>query len=300
MRRIATACLLLASCSGGRLTSSQAAAACVVLASCFPHEFAAGYFGSSLAACASGVDQLPPSPGALIGNQGIQTGLEGPLGDVYACLAKSSGCTAAATCLGRAGASGSCASPSTLWDAGCAGTVLEGCLADGVAFDVDCAKYGEGCRVDFPQSDRPLAMCDEGACPAAGTQCEGSQEQVCLGPGVVLDDCARVGLSCFAPPSGGAECYVEGTPCSPGAAACNGTTLLSCQGGVPEQFDCSQSGTFKRCSNGACSETGSQCTVAADAPSCDGTKVKLCQDGNEVEVDCAGLGFSGCQDAVCH
>ena len=115
----------------------------------------------------------------------------------------------------------------------------------------------------------------------------------------MLDDCAREGLTCYAPASGGVACYEQGQSCSGNGASCDGSTVISCQGGVPARFDCSQSGTFQRCANGSCVESGTQCTVAGDVPSCDGTKVKLCQDGNEVEVDCASLGLAGCQGGLC-
>jgi hypothetical protein len=288
----------LAACnSGGSLSQSQAAAVCVVAQTCFPAEWASGFFGGTLAECASGGGILPPEPGSLTGSEAVITGLEGPLEDIYRCIAASDSCAEAGNCFGRDGTEGTCTPPGSLASGSCDGAALEGCSADGVAFDVDCEAYGESCHEDsifFATS----AVCDLGDCPTR-TQCEGSEAQVCEGQGFWLADCGRLGLSCVVPPDGGgAECWGPGS-CDGGTPTCDGNVVIACSEDVPVREDCSQNPTFQRCQAGACVETGNQCTVATNQASCDGTKVKLCQDGFFREVDCVPLGFSGCQGGAC-
>jgi hypothetical protein len=303
VRRLAWAWLVVSTlgCSGnggGQLSASQAATVCVIAEACFPSEWASGFFGENLAACASGGETLPPTPGTLIGSQAVTTGLEGPLGGIYRCVASAGGdCGKAGDCFGADGTTGRCAPPDSLEDGSCNGSVLSGCTSDGIAFDVDCAAYGETCHVD-PILLGKAGVCDLGDCPAP-TLCVGSKEQACEGAGFFLVDCARAGLSCVEPSDGGdAECVGSGS-CDGGAATCDGTVIVGCSSGVPTREDCAQNPTFQRCEAGACVETGNECTVAGDPASCDGTSVKLCQDGTYQQVDCVGLGFAGCQDGGC-
>ena len=294
-------CALVPACSskgGAALSPSDAAKVCVIAEACFPQEWASGFFGGTLASCATGNALLSLSPGSLTGSPILTTGLEAPLSDIYHCIAAAGGnCAKAGACFGRDGPSGSCSPPASLETGSCNGSVLSGCSSDGVAFDVDCASYGETCHKDSIFFGT-AAVCDMGSCPAR-TQCIGSKAQACVGAGLWLGDCARLGLSCVEPPDGGgAECWGPGS-CDGGSSSCDGTVVVGCNGGVPSRMDCAQSSTLQRCQSGSCIETGNQCTVANDFSTCDGTQVKFCQDGTYREVDCAALGFHGCQAGAC-
>ncbi|MBI3184837.1 MAG: hypothetical protein HYZ28_22085 [Myxococcales bacterium] len=283
---------------GARMSPEDAAKACVVLQACFPNEWRSGMFGRNLSRCATGGDLLPPSPGALTGDQPIVTGLERPLFDIYRCVLGAGGdCNKAALCFGRAGTSGSCSPPKSLESGTCNGQVLSGCSADGFAFSVDCASYGGTCHEDSIFFAR-VSVCDVGDCPSA-MRCRGSWAETCVGPGMWLADCGAIGLSCAVPPDGGGAICDTAASCDGGQPTCEGTVAVGCSGGKPTRQDCARGPTMRRCEAGSCTETGNECAVGIDPATCEGSKVKLCQDGFHRTVDCTALGFAGCQDGRC-
>ena len=232
-------------CGSKQMSSDEAARACVVLQACFPSEWRAGRFGSSLSQCSTGTSILPPSPGSLIGAPVITSGLEGPLADIYRCLLSAGGdCAKAGACWTRTGKGGTCQPAASLAQGECTGDVLAGCTADGFAFSVDCASYGSSCHKDaiFFSS---VSVCDLGACPTkTQTQCRGSQAELCQGVGLVLGDCARFGLSCVINPDAGATCDTT-LSCDGGIATCEGATAVRCSLGKPSRLDCARNGTAR-------------------------------------------------------
>ena len=301
MRKVAMIVAVLVghgcSCSSN-LSADEAAKACVILQACFPAEWRNGSFGGTLSTCSTGA-LLPPTPGALIGNPAVTTGLEKPLADIYRCVLGAGGdCTKAGLCWARSGTGGTCSPAGSIQRGTCTGQVLSGCNADGLTFRVDCAAWGETCHEDSIFFAR-VSICDVGACPMGRTQCRGSVAESCQGQGLWLLDCASAGLSCVLPADGGgATCDTTGT-CEPAPATCEGSVAVSCSLGKPIRQDCARSGTRKRCEAGTCVETGNECSVLSDRPACDGTTLRFCQDGFSRSLDCAGLGFKACQSGAC-
>jgi hypothetical protein len=80
---------------------------------------------------------------------------------------------------------------------------------------------------------------------------------------------------------------------------CDGTTASSCQtDGSVARLDCASLRYQRRCVDGKCVATGTECDVAL-ATTCDGSSVVTCHDGFVNRVDCAALGFTGCADGHC-
>ena len=286
------------SCNQQRLSADDAAKVCVVLQACFPSEWRGGLFGSDLSSCSTGTGTyLPTSPGALIGKQPLTTGLEGPLADIYRCMLNAGGdCAKAGNCWARSGSHERC-SPGSLQSGTCTGQVLSGCTADGYPFGVDCASYGGTCHVDSVFFAR-VGLCDLGPCPTTTTQCRGSEAESCVGPGLILGDCAAAGLACTVEQPGGARCSSPNT-CTTEPPTCDGTVTVRCASGLPFRTDCAKNPAHKRCQAGVCVETGSECTVSGDRATCDGTLVKYCRDGFRRELDCVALGFPSCSGGAC-
>jgi hypothetical protein len=293
---VAPAC----NCSG-RLSPTEAARACLVLQSCFPKEWTAGYWGTSLTACTSSPDYFSfPAPGGIDGNPAYQTGLEGPMGDIYRCLSSAGGdCATAGTCWALKGGGGTCSPPTGLAQGQCSGTQLSGCTLDGYTFNVDCSHYsGEQCG---PASILLLqySACTFGECQQSQTQCEGSKAELCTSS-LSKVDCSREDRSCSVRTDGGGATCTTSQTCDPTTmqATCNGNVSISCPDGMISQFDCSSFPVSRRCNAGACTYTGNACTESL-APSCNGTQITFCQDGNVVAYDCAAMGFSGCTTGQC-
>ena len=79
---------------------------------------------------------------------------------------------------------------------------------------------------------------------------------------------------------------------------CDGTVSVVCEGlGFESRTDCAENPTHRRCKEGECVDTGTQC--AALLATCEGSAVQFCQDGFLRKLDCVGAGFGGCDGGVC-
>jgi len=281
-------------CSTGDFSADEAARVCVTLQACSPKEFLASW-GGSLEFCTTDVSPLVPTPATLEPSPSIATGMDQPLREIYRCLLDARGdCSRAAGCWTLDGGSGECTSVPGLSSARCGGELLSGCTLDGQRFRVNCADHGAVCTAASFFSS--LNVCAVARCgPTMG--CRGSQREVCVGDAVLLSDCARAGQRCefF---DGGSQCVSDRT-CDAGQEShCESSAVVFCEAnGLESRTDCALNPTRRRCSAGACVETGTQCVDLR--VTCQGSAVSFCADGFARQVDCGGVGFAGCDAGAC-
>lgn len=291
---------VVSACARSGFSREDAARVCSTLQVCMPDDFAV-VFGGSMGNCTT-ADGLVPLPGTLQTSPIVADGLVRPLGDIYACLLGARGdCAKAARCWAQVGDPTSCSPASGLQSGACDGTLLSGCTAAGSRFATDCGSYGEVCgtRNVFLAS---FASCGAAKCPTTGTRlgCRGSTIELCQGSLLVLGDCARAGLRCAMPADGGnAEC-MGGASCDSTSEMprCEGAVAVTCvAGGQEVRIDCAANPTMKRCQDGLCAATGSDCV---EEPSrCEAGVLSYCQDGSAQRFDCVAEGFGACDGGRC-
>lgn len=284
-------------CSDASFSPDEAARICMTLQACSPREFSSTY-GNSLAACTTNPSLILPWPGTLENKPVFTTGLEEPFRDVYRCMLEAKGeCAKAAACWRLDGDAGACTFGSGITRGNCSNNTLSGCTLDSHRFQVNCEDYQATC------TDLNLFgsfnICAAQTCPAVPT-CRGNQAGFCSGSTVLLWDCSRSGRTCQVSEDGGVGCRVGEKTCNPSAGRrCDGDVVVACEGiGFEARTDCAKSPTFRRCVEGECVATGSECTLVS-APTCEGSAVKFCQDGYLTKIDCAGAGFGGCDAGAC-
>src|SRR6185503_10231480 len=102
---------------------------------------------------------------------------------------------------------------------------------------------------------------------------------------------AQPSASCQADPNNPGEYLPGGT--------CDGTKATYCQSdGALAKADCASLPYQKRCAEGKCTTTGTECENR-NATTCDGNTVVACHDGFVRKVDCTAIGFAGCALGKC-
>jgi hypothetical protein len=281
-------------------TPTQATNLCVAFQACFPKQFP--YVWASLNDCVNGLDLTSlffPQPGDFTAPQLFREGIDGPAVDFYECaLDAGPDCTKVAACLRLD------PSPDTCIDGGaglasgsCTGSLLHGCTYDSDPFAVDCARYGTVCEGGTQACQFQFTTCPEGV----ASPCEGPQVVGCTSSGQVIEvfSCALEGpdSSCAETGDGGAAC-VGTVPCSADAGAtCEGTVAVGCsENGWQTHLDCASRPNKKRCVNGACAPTGTECDPSQPS-TCQGNSVVYCDDGFSNTADCTPFGT--CVSGAC-
>ncbi len=284
-------------CADPVFGADEAARICLTLQACSPQEFASTY-GNSLEACTTRPSLVLPWPGTMESSPVFTTGLDKPFRDVYKCMLDARGdCAKASACWALDGAAAQCSAPTGIINGLCGNDDrLSGCNLDRQHFEVSCPRYGAVCTdLNFFGN---FNVCALSKCPAART-CRGTQAEICSGSSMLLLDCARSGKRCeVSTDGGGATCVPGQTKCDPMGRRCDGTVSVVCDGlGFESRTDCAENPTRRRCKDGECVDTGTQCSAAI--ASCEGTKVQFCQDGFSRKVDCVGAGFAACDAGAC-
>ncbi len=184
----------------------------------------------------------------------------------------------------------------------CNGDELQYCDG-GKLYAADCVAHGGTCGWVASKSwydcvsvgsRKPPTRDTCGGVTAAG-QCSGDVLSVCDGGGVVTTDCAASGTECMLDESGAAFC---GVPVPAGACgdvtgvgACDGDTVVWCDGGALASLDCAAGGricgwndgqAFYDCVDPPVSACGDVDAVGV----CDGDLLSYCQDGGLVTQAC--------------
>jgi hypothetical protein len=118
---------------------------------------------------------------------------------------------------------------------------------------------------------------------------------------VEISDCSTEGLVCGTTEAGGIDCIGESAescniPPDQHAPRCDGEVAVTCVGYKIHHTDCSQRFFNRRCQEGVCVPTGTECSD--DFNRCQGDNLQYCHDGNWHTVKCSGLGLGPCAPAV--
>jgi hypothetical protein len=185
----------------------------------------------------------------------------------------------------------------------CLGNIVEFCDPyddSGTTWSVECAA-GTTCSV-------PGGGCNYGLCSGPPYSCAGTTVRSCdpVAPDAASylhfnDECTTATTATCGPgPDGGATCIGTGPACT--EDRCEGTTLVSCQGGHEAPYDCASVGLL--CidagnDGGETGNTGVYCALGNDCgllphPSCDGDVLHFCNEGLLASVNCATSGWGHC------
>ena len=283
-------------CGNAVFSADEAARICLTLQTCSPEEFAAT-FGNSVEACTGTPSQLLPWPGTLEVAPLFTTGMDTPAADIYRCMLEAHGdCAKAGRCWAPDGDAGSCTQRIGLTNGSCRDKTMSSCTLDGQRLEVSCPSACESVG-----SFGLFGVCAVAKCPSrAELKCRGDQAEVCTVNALMLLDCARLGKKCESlTDGGGAICVTGDRTCDPMAGQrCEGTVAIVCEGlGFESRIDCANNATHRRCSEGRCVETGTECFDLKTR--CEDTALQFCQDGFLRKLDCVGAGFGGCDGGAC-
>jgi hypothetical protein len=252
---------------GDQITRAQAERACLMYGSCIDTD--------GVSACY--VDNLPTLPT-----------------DVITCLVAADNCAAARACVGQTWTTSSSCTPSGKY---CVGNTVENCNAV-LEQSVMCGAPTTGGSTCATALGTPI--CSAGTCTGTST-CAGTVAQTCFQGQLTQLDCAAAGLPCILD-GRCSEADGAGNTCTTGGDTCDGTTWVSCYGGIgiAIRVDCA-----KRFEGATCIQPpagDAYCGWAQDcAPhkgneSCTGTTLTYCAGGATETVDCATIG-STCSTA---
>jgi hypothetical protein len=220
-------------------------------------------------------------------------GTDGYYDQFIDCAKKSADCTTMRNCVSHGQDASFCAMQGK--QRTCKGDVIFWCMSPGDGpTQIDCAARGEHC-----QERNGLAVCTTGAiCDVwQAAHCDGNYYVGCDKGAGLLDryNCIdRLPGSICVTDQGLPDCVAPGPACSPNNS-CEGTTLLSCIGGIERKQDCARLG-------GTCSaQPGGYAYCAlpwSTCPNdwCEAGLLHICVDGTARVFDCKTIAGSACVD----
>lgn len=212
----------------------------------------------------------------------------------YHCVNLANGdCDVVAECMGTNRLAGRCDSK---FVARCEENVAISCdLLDKRVFQHQCSHAGLTCALKKTQTFE--ASCAFGTC-ATGykPRCDSGKALKCIDGVIIVEDCKAQNKSCGVNSSKSKGCVGNTTStCTLGKYKdkCEGNKALSCVEGKVHKVDCASRIFNKRCKEGQCVPTGTECTGSYDR--CVGKDLQYCLDGKWLTFDCSKLGFGDCR-----